>query len=343
VKTKFAIELTNGLGAMQTLLFAQNDEYVIGAGPNGVHLWKLKDLAEYIVQGASYPIHLSPDQVWLATGSANNALNVYQVKSIDTPVVVNTHSAVTQFAFSEDGKWLAVAVASGKVLIYQFPIKENSEPYYYFQGPRDTTGLEFSPQWPEEKWLVASSGYSAYLWDLNKLNENNRTTNDNPVTLWGHHGNLLYTGFVGDGKWIMTAANDQTVRFWSMNPEDLVQAACTYAGRNLTPTEWNAYLEGTPHQTCQGFNFVAAESSPTPAAGPTQSAATEIAPFATATGLPTPSENFTTYTVRQGDTLGGIAAKFGIPLDTLITDNGITNVNIISVGQTLKIRVVKTP
>jgi hypothetical protein len=236
-----------------------------------------------------------------------------------------------------------VAVASGKVFIYQFPVTDNSEPYYYFQGPTDTNWLEFSPQWPKEKWLVASSGYSAYLWDLNKLNDNNRTTNDNPVTLRGHRGNLLYAGFGDNGKWIVTAATDQTLRFWSMNPNDLVQAACVYAGRNLTPTEWNAYLEGSPHPTCEGFNFVMPESSPTPAAVPTQSYATEIAPFATSTELPTPSVIFTTYTVKQGDTLGGIAAKFGISLDTLIADNGITNVNIISVGQSLKIRVVKSP
>ena len=29
---------------------------------------------------------------------------------------------------------------------------------------------------------------------------------------------------------------------WSLEPDRLAEAACRLAGRNLTPTEWDAYL-----------------------------------------------------------------------------------------------------
>lgn len=50
---------------------------------------------------------------------------------------------------------------------------------------------------------------------------------------------------------------------------------------------------------------------------------------------PTPS--YTTYTVKRGDTLSGIASKFGTTYQKIAKDNGIKNVNLIHVGQVLKI------
>lgn len=45
----------------------------------------------------------------------------------------------------------------------------------------------------------------------------------------------------------------------------------------------------------------------------------------------------TTYTVKSGDTLSGIAAKFGTSVDALVKKNGIKNKNLIYAGQVLKI------
>ena len=45
----------------------------------------------------------------------------------------------------------------------------------------------------------------------------------------------------------------------------------------------------------------------------------------------------TTYTVKSGDTLSGIAAKFGTTYQTLAKKNGISNPNLIYPGQVLKI------
>ena len=56
---------------------------------------------------------------------------------------------------------------------------------------------------------------------------------------------------------------------------------------------------------------------------------------------PAPSNNNegTTYTVKSGDTLSGIAAKYGTTYQKIAADNGIANPNIIHPGQVLKIDV----
>ena len=50
-----------------------------------------------------------------------------------------------------------------------------------------------------------------------------------------------------------------------------------------------------------------------------------------------PSESYQTYTVQSGDTLSGIALKFGTSYQKIASDNGISNPNIIHPGQVLKI------
>jgi len=53
--------------------------------------------------------------------------------------------------------------------------------------------------------------------------------------------------------------------------------------------------------------------------------------------LPTPRRDTEQYTIQQGDTLGVIAQRYGISLQSLMEANGITNPNLLEVGVTLKI------
>jgi nucleoid-associated protein YgaU len=52
---------------------------------------------------------------------------------------------------------------------------------------------------------------------------------------------------------------------------------------------------------------------------------------------PVPSGGCRTYTVRSGDSLSAIAARFGTTVVAIARTNGITNVNLIRVGQVLRI------
>jgi lysozyme len=56
-----------------------------------------------------------------------------------------------------------------------------------------------------------------------------------------------------------------------------------------------------------------------------------------ATAPPAPAASTQTYTIQSGDTLGTIAAQFGVTVDALASANGIQDPDLIQVGQLLQI------
>jgi len=80
-------------------------------------------------------------------------------------------------------------------------------------------------------------------------------------------------------------------------------------------------------------------ATPSPSVSPTASPKPSISatPKATATPKPTATTKPKNYTVKSGDLLSKIAAKFGVTTTALMTANKITNANLIKVGQVLVI------
>lgn len=60
-------------------------------------------------------------------------------------------------------------------------------------------------------------------------------------------------------------------------------------------------------------------------------------PTPTNTALPLPTMGATKYTVQPGDTLSGIADRFGITVDDIVRANNIADPNSLSEGQVLTI------
>jgi LysM repeat protein len=75
--------------------------------------------------------------------------------------------------------------------------------------------------------------------------------------------------------------------------------------------------------------YAAKNGQPAPAPSP--------APAPTPAPAPAPQPSYTLYTVRKGDTLSGIASRYGTTYQKIAADNGIANPNLIYPGQVLKI------
>ncbi len=98
---------------------------------------------------------------------------------------------------------------------------------------------------------------------------------------------------------------------------------------------------GTPSST-RGPAAVATDppvQTAPPSAGPTTAptAAPTQTPMTTPKPTKKPAPAFGTYTVQRGDTLSGIAGRFGTTTQALMDLNNITNANQLSIGQVLRI------
>jgi LysM repeat protein len=78
------------------------------------------------------------------------------------------------------------------------------------------------------------------------------------------------------------------------------------------------------------------QTAPTPTPLPSAPSPTP-APSVPATASPTPSPAYTTYRVKSGDTLSGIASRFHTTVRAITQLNGITASTTLHVGQVLKI------
>jgi len=82
----------------------------------------------------------------------------------------------------------------------------------------------------------------------------------------------------------------------------------------------------------------------TPTPPPTLPATGEAVSTPTAPSIasPTPSGPLL-YTIQEGDTLGAIARTYGVSIEELMAANGITDPNVLHVGQTLAIPISPPP
>jgi murein DD-endopeptidase MepM/ murein hydrolase activator NlpD len=83
-----------------------------------------------------------------------------------------------------------------------------------------------------------------------------------------------------------------------------------------------------------GGGSLAEVATPTPS-GTADAAA--VTPHPTPTATPVPSPTDLLYTVQDGDTLGGIADRFGVSVDVIVSANGLVDAGDLSVGQVLTI------
>jgi LysM repeat protein len=127
-------------------------------------------------------------------------------------------------------------------------------------------------------------------------------------------------------------ANCDEVAAWGLNCANAItmtgsQVSALVAGEAMSALVGRFVLENG------NLRDVAAPVTPAPETDPA-APAPEAAPAAPAPAAPAP---VSTYTVASGDSLSGIASRFGTTSRNLMTINGITNANLIRVGQVIKL------
>ncbi|MFV2119995.1 MFS transporter [Streptomyces sp. Act-28] len=183
-----AARAAQGLGA--AVLSPATLTIVTGAVPEGP--------ASY-VNAVGY----SPDGRWLATGSADNQVRVYDDRSRLPAAVLPHPTPVTTLAVLPAGRGLVTGAADGTVRLWQMPPRKLRG----FQGTANA--VAFSP----DSRLLVTAGRAAHLWDVSAPRAPRAVGPALPSTT-GYSGAVAFTP---DGRTIAVGEREGKVRLWDLS------------------------------------------------------------------------------------------------------------------------------
>ncbi|NNF77676.1 MAG: WD40 repeat domain-containing protein, partial [Rhizobiales bacterium] len=169
--------------------------------------------------GKIYGLDISPDGKYMATGSKNKTARLWDtstwepvrtlIPSADLPHTdpVTTHAkTVRTVAFSKDSKRLVTVSWDNTAIVWHVA---TGEVIAHLRG--HTSSVLFAAFHPTMNNILVTGGVDrrAIVWDTS------RKEGDMEITRFERHSNGLNSvDFSPDGETVLTASNDDTVRFW---------------------------------------------------------------------------------------------------------------------------------
>ncbi len=191
-------------------VFSPDGRYVALASgeENAVQLWDAAtDRQLYAVRPAGFMV-FSPDSKYLLIGSGDQIARLWDVGGGQLVQVFAGHSgAINNVAYSPDGKYALTAAADNTARLWDVASGQTLQILAEHASP--VFGVAFSP---DNKWLgTGGSGDGlALLW-----NGPTGSAAAPGLPRFAGHTDSVWTAFFSpDGRKIVTASNDHTVRIW---------------------------------------------------------------------------------------------------------------------------------
>ena len=219
------------------------------AEPNGlIKMWDLqtKELLPILPYNSPVStIAFSPNSRWIAGGSGDGTIRVWDAGTGDLIHEFNDHTAsVWKVDFSPDSKWILSVSLDGrgflKNLVHSgersIPLEEN--------GTFSIYAASFSPDEEDDGYTFAtgSENKRIQLWKMPTNNSNTLSLNN--FFLNGHNDSVWILAFSKDGQNLASGSLDGTVRLWDLDlrRERIKIAGHTGGIKALAYTEDNRLL-----------------------------------------------------------------------------------------------------
>jgi WD40 repeat protein len=177
-------------------------------------------------EGAVTSVAFSPDGRWLATGSGDQTVRLWDQQATNPavePLILRGHQAPAwSVDASPDGRWLVTGGDDNTARLWDLSAWPDPE-----TGPNtpaieplvlDHAGPVRSVAFgPRGRWLATGSTDNAVrLWDLAVLLESDPSSAEG-MELGRHESGVTALAFSPDGHWLASGGNDQTIRLWDVS------------------------------------------------------------------------------------------------------------------------------
>lgn len=167
----------------------------------------------------------SEDNRWLATGSADGTIHLWDIRS---PTLAGRalrvdDAQINAIAISPDGRWLIAGGVDKIVRLWDLRTA-STRPSFELTGHTDRiTGVAVSS---DSRWLVTiGEDPDARRWDLTAADPSATAT-----VLKGDSQGILAVAISPDNRWIVTGGRDHTARRWDLTAADPSAGAVVFQG-----------------------------------------------------------------------------------------------------------------